>query len=209
MVEGVKCSSLGRFGSLESEKGNLAKGESISDKPDFKSLLEQVDKLETELEAERKKNTEQINRMKYLQADLVNLQRQTDRIVSDIRNEIKLHWVMEVISIKEDLGRALDSAQEKSFLTDGLRLLETRIENDLKTAAVETIRVEIGASFDPKYHEAVAFQETNDKSDGSILSIVASGYTIDGKVVRPVLVEVAKNNKNIAENTSDIETNQS
>lgn len=194
---------------MESEKGNLAEGESISDEPDFKSLLEQVDKLESELETERKKNSEQINRMKYLQADLVNLQRQTDRIVSDIKNEIKLRWVMEVISIKEDLGRALDSAQDKSILTDGLRLLETRIENDLRAAAVESIRAEIGSSFDPKYHEAVAFQETNDKADGSILSIVARGYTIDGKVVRPVLVEVAKNNKNTEENTSDTLPNKS
>ena len=204
MVARVKGSSLDRLGSLESENRDIAKGESISEEPDFKSLLEQVDKLEGELEAERKKNSEQINRMKYLQADLINLQRQTDRIVSDIRNEIKLNWVMEVISIKEDLLRALESAQEKSILTDGLRLLETRIENDLRAAAVEAIEADIGAEFDPKYHEAVAFQETNDEADGSILSIVARGYTIDGKVVRPVLVEVARNKKKKVETTSEV-----
>ncbi len=190
----VKNSSLGWLSSLESEGNGIDNGQ-VPESPDFKSLVGQVDKLESELESERRKSAEQINRMKYLQADLVNLQRQTDRLISDARNETKLVWIMEIISIKEDLGRALQSTSEKSVLTDGLKLLETRIENDLKTDGVETIKVEVGIPFDTKFHEAVGYLETDKENEGSVIAVIANGYTIDGRVVRPALVEVAKSKR--------------
>ena len=115
----VNSSSLAGV-TLESENENLPKEETVSEEPDFKSLLSQVDKLESELESERKKNAEQISRMKYLQADLVNMQKQADRMVSEVRTSVKLDWILEFIGIKEDLDRALKSADsEDSVLVDG------------------------------------------------------------------------------------------
>jgi molecular chaperone GrpE len=176
---------------MNSEKSGLER-EQVEEKPDFDSLLKQVDKLESDLEAERKKNADQINRMKYLQADLVNLQRQTDRMVSEAKNDVKINWILEIISIKEDIDRALNSEGDRSTLTEGLKLLESRIANDLRAEGVEAINVRVGAPFDPKYYEAVGYQETNDKAEGSIVSVISNGYTVAGKVVRPVLVEVAR-----------------
>ncbi|MHB1868671.1 MAG: nucleotide exchange factor GrpE, partial [Nitrososphaerales archaeon] len=170
-----------------------ADAESVPQKPDFESLLSQVDKLESELESERKKNAEQINPMKYLQADLINMQKQADRMVSETKLQVKLNWILEVISIKEDLNRALQSASsENSILIDGLKLLTSRIENDLKAEDIRPINVELGAEFDPRIHEAVASQETDVAPEGSILSVVANGYTIGGKVIKPALIEVAR-----------------
>jgi molecular chaperone GrpE len=179
---------------LESGKNgvNKEKEEVVSEAPDFKSLLEQVDKLESELESERKKNAEQINRMKYLQADLINFQRQTDRLISEARNETRLTWILEIISIKEDLERALKSATEDSVLTEGLKLLEARIASDLRTEGVDIVKAKTGTVFDPKFHEAVGYRETDEMEEGTVMSVIANGYTIDGKVVRPAMVEVAK-----------------
>ena len=179
---------------LESENENLSANEgSVPQKPDFESLLSQVDKLESELESERKKNVELINRMKYLQADLINMQKQADRMVSETKLQVKLSWILEIISIKEDLNRALQSAPSKnSILIDGLKLLASRIENDLKTEDVRPINVELGVKFDPRIHEAVASEETDEVPEGSILSVVANGYTIGGKVIKPALIEVAR-----------------
>ena len=175
--------------SLPAEEGDRPQ------KPDFESLLSQVDKLESELELERKKHTDQINRMKYLQADLINLQRQSDRLVSDARNEVKIDWIMEIISIMEDLQRAIKSSNEDSVIIEGLKLLLARIDGILKSEGVEQIMVEPGAIFDPKFHDAISFQETDDKPEGSIVSVITPGYTITGKVIRPVIVEVARKGK--------------
>jgi molecular chaperone GrpE len=185
---------------LESENENLSsKEESVPQEPDFKSLLSQVDKLESELENERKKNAEQISRMKYLQADLINMQKQADRMVSEAKTNIKLNWILEIISIKEDLDRALLSASSNSaVLIDGLKLLASRIDNDLKAEDVKTIGVEVGGKFDPRIHEAVASQETDDRPDGSILSVIANGYTIGGRVMKPALIEVSRRKPPVA-----------
>lgn len=183
---------------MESENGNYTKEEAVpeqpvSDQPNLEALLSQVDKLESELEAEQRKSSDQLNRIKYLQADLINMQRQADRMISESKIKVKLDWILEIISIKEDLDRALKSASsEKSALVDGLRLLSSRIENDLKAEQVKQIKIDSDTKFDPRYHEAVASRETDDKPEGTILSIVANGYTIDGKVIKPALIEVAR-----------------
>ena len=186
--------------SLPSEEGNEAQ------KSDFQSLLSQVDRLESELEIERKNNAEQIIRMKYLQADLINLQRQSDRLVSEARNEARMYWIIEIISIKEDLERAIKSSNEKSVLIDGLKLLLTRIENKLNSEGVEEINADLGTMFDPKFHDAVSFQESEDKLEGSIVEVIAPGYIVSGKVIRPTLVEIAR--KSSATSSGKKEKNQ-
>ncbi|HYB04019.1 MAG TPA: nucleotide exchange factor GrpE, partial [Nitrososphaerales archaeon] len=110
-------------------------------------LAREISTLENELELERRKSFDLSNRMKYLQADIANLQRQSDRRVAEVRNQVKLAWILEVLSIKEDLDRAVGVAREsheKSSLLDGLVLVTSRIENILKLEAVEAIRAEVG-----------------------------------------------------------------
>lgn len=178
---------------MESENENMSTEESnVAQESGFQPLHAQIDKLESELELERKKNAEHSNRMKYLQADLINLQRQSDRLISEARNQVKLDYILEIISIKEDLERALKSSSRDSALTDGLKLLLTRIESRLKSEGIDQISAELGSIFDPKFHDAVSFQESEDKPEGSIVEVIAPGYTITGKVIRPTLVEVAR-----------------
>jgi len=169
-------------------------------------LAREISTLENELELEHRKSIDLSNRMKYLQADIANLQRQSDRRVAEVRNQVKLAWILEVLSIKEDLDRAVGVAREtheKSSLLDGLVLVTSRIENILKLEAVEAIRAEVGGRFDPSLHEALAFQETDDEEQGTILAVISPGYSMDGKVIKPAMVEVARSrqkNKSAGQN---------
>jgi molecular chaperone GrpE len=158
-------------------------------------LTEEITTLENELELERRKSLDLSNRMKYLHADIANLQRQSDRRVAEVRNQVKLAWILEVLSIKEDLDRAVGvarEAHEKSSLLDGLLLVTSRIENILKLEAVEVIRAEVGGRFDPTLHEALAFQESDNEEQGTILAVISLGYSVEGKVIKPAMVEVAR-----------------
>lgn len=151
--------------------------------------------LKNELEIERRKSSDLTSRMRYLQADIANLQRQADRRVSEVRNQVKLTWILEIVSIKEDLDRAVAVAREssdKSSLLDGLLLVASRIENILKLESVEVIRAEVGGRFDPNLHEALAFQETETEEHGTILAVISPGYSVDGKLIKPAMVEVAR-----------------
>ena len=154
-----------------------------------------MESLEKELDLERAKTADLGNRMRYLQADIANVQRQSDRRVSEVRNQVKLTWILEVLSIKEDLDRAIGigrKTNEKSTLLDGLMLVSSRIENILKLESVEVIRANVGGRFDPTNHEALAFQESDAEEQGTILAVISPGYLVEGKVIKPAMVEVAR-----------------
>ncbi len=194
----------------EEDKTDLEKQEhqeKTSPESSVKSLNSEIERLENELENEHKKTTEQANRMKYLQADIINLQRRSDQMVSEARSEVKLTWILEMVSVLEDLKRALKVAsQEQSrSLVDGLKLVIARIENTLKSEHVESIKAEPGTKFDPKFHEAVSYRETTE-DEGKILSVIGYGCLVGGKVVKPALVEVGR--RKSAETSTSVKQNQ-
>jgi molecular chaperone GrpE len=160
----------------------------------FEELRVELEQLKGELENERKKSADLATRMKYLQADLVNMQRHEDRQVGETRTQVKISWLMEIVSIKEDLDRALKivDKSENSPLARGLELVNSRIQGVLKSEDVKPIHVESGKNFDPNLHEAVAFQDSDVYDQGKIVSLISQGYTMGGKVIKPALVEVAR-----------------
>ena len=153
--------------------------------------------LKVELEAERKKNTEQANKIKYLQADILNLQKQSDRMIAEARNQSKLTWVIEIIAIQEDLQRAITVGHDdkSKALVSGLKMMLSRIENLLVAEDVHAIDVKTGQNFDPRFHEAISFVESNKNEEGKIISVIGKGYTMGGKVIKPALVEVSRKGK--------------
>lgn len=159
-------------------------------------VSQHVKKLETELEEEKKRSSELSKSMMYLQADMVNLQRQSDRKEAQAREDATLRYLLELISIEEDLERALSAAGEdvSRVIRDGLSMLISRIDSDLRAESVERIDAKTGSYFDPSIHEAIAYTESEGKKDGCVLSVVSNGYTYRGKVIKPALVEVAHQN---------------
>ena len=50
----------------------------------------------------------------------------------------------------------------------------------------------VGQRFDPKRHEAVLMQEAGDAAPNSVLQVVQTGYELNGRLLRPARVVVAK-----------------
>jgi molecular chaperone GrpE len=180
---------------------------------ELESFAREIHRLKKELEQERQRSSDLANRMRYLQADIANLQRQADRRVAEVRNQVKLTWLLEIITIKEDLDRAVEIARDsdkKSGLLDGLLLVSSRIENILKLEDVKVIPAELGGKFDPNRHEALSYQESETKEQGTILAVISPGYSVEGKVIKPAMVEVARRSekKNTGE-TSKVVKNHS
>jgi molecular chaperone GrpE len=171
-----------------------------------RELREKLGQLTEDLQAERKKTTDLVTRLKYLQADLVNMQKHEDRMLVETRAQVKITWLMEIVSIKEDLDRALKVVDktEDSSLARGLVLVNSRILSVLKGEDVRPIQAEAGKNFDPSIHEAVAFQDSDEYEQGKIISMVSPGYTVGGKVIKPALVEVARKKASRHEKKSSV-----
>jgi len=47
-------------------------------------------------------------------------------------------------------------------------------------------------AFDPNVHEAIAQEERGDKAPGTVIAELQKGYIMDGRLLRPAMVTVAK-----------------
>ncbi len=75
----------------------------------------------------------------------------------------------------------------------GLYLIRQQLEDILKRVGLERIIVSVGQPFDPGLQEAIASIES-DKPSGTIIEEVEKGYLLNGKLIRPARVKVAKQN---------------
>jgi molecular chaperone GrpE len=70
-------------------------------------------------------------------------------------------------------------------------LIERHVRAILEHQGLAEIEAD-GQPFNPHFHEAVSERETADKPAGTVVQVYQKGYTMHGRLIRPALVEVAK-----------------
>ena len=130
------------------------------------------------------KHQELEERLKRTMADYQNLERR-------IEEERRLLSKLSAMLLVEKLLPVLDNLENaQSHLKDeGLEMVIRQFKEILNQEGVEEIEA-IGQQFDPNQHEAVEIAEGPD--EGRIARVVAKGYKIEDKVIRPAKVVVTK-----------------
>ena len=127
------------------------------------------------------------------QADLVNYRNRVKIEMNQKEAQGKRVISLKVISLIDDFHLALDSISDKTNINqiiDGLKSIRSKFNNLLE---IENIKeISDVKNFDPNFHEAVITTETEDFVPGSIMKVIRKGYTMNGDVIRPSQVEVAK-----------------
>jgi molecular chaperone GrpE len=123
-------------------------------------------------------------------ADYQNLQRRSSEDLVNAR----LDALKPFLNVLDDLQRAVQAVQaveadaNESPWVQGVTLAVQKFENTLVNRGVRTYG-EVGDIFDPKLHEAVGLTAG---PDGQILEVIAGGYEVGEKVIRPALVIVGE-----------------
>lgn len=137
------------------------------------------------------------NRDGYLRAaaELENLRKRSQR---DLENAHKFgleRVLADLLPVKDSLEMALASLGDKpeaAALRTGvdmtLRLLTTALERQ----GVTEIDPTRGEAFNHEWHEAMAAQESAEVPDHAVLTTVQKGYQLNGRLLRPARVLVAK-----------------
>lgn len=103
--------------------------------------------------------------------------------------------IRELLPIIDGLDQAvatIDQHAEANAIVKGVHLIYRQLLGVLEKEGVKRI-VTIGQPFDPHQHEAVGHVEATDgQAENMIVEEVRVGYTMQGKVLRPALVKVAK-----------------
>jgi len=151
-------------------------------------------KLKEALEQEKARADEYLNRLKYLQADFENYQKRVEREREELVKRGNEELILKLLSVVDDLERAVEaskSSSDKEVLVIGVQMVLKQFQAALAEEGLSQIEA-VGKPLDPELHEAVATVETDQYPENIIVRVLRKGYSLNGKVIRPSMVEVAK-----------------
>jgi molecular chaperone GrpE len=145
-----------------------------------------VQELENELE-------EAANRYLRLQADYDNFRRRTRDEKSQERKLRALELVQELLPVLDNFKRALEietTNEETQGLKQGLEMVYRQFFDAMKKEGVEEVDA-LNQPFDPNLHQAVMQEETDGVEPNTVVAVFQSGYSLNGRVIRPAMVKVS------------------
>ncbi|MCH2667261.1 MAG: nucleotide exchange factor GrpE [Deinococcales bacterium] len=125
-------------------------------------------------------------------ADLDNYRRRAAQDADRARQAGLDSAVLPILSVFDDLGRALAVADEEdpAKIIPGVQSVMAGLERNLDSLGLKRIG-EIGEKFDPDLHEALTAVPTDDsEKKGTIAEVFQSGFVRDERLVRPARVLV-------------------
>ena len=159
------------------------------------ALLGQVEELKGRLATAEQDAAETRTAWQRSAADFANFRRRTEQereASLGLANEMLL---LKLLAVVDDFDRALAAMPkelEHMGWVEGLWLVERKLRALLESEGVTPIEAE-GKPFDPREHEAVMHEETDRAPDDTVIGELQRGYRIRDRVLRPSLVNVAKN----------------
>ncbi len=133
---------------------------------------------------------EYLNGWKRSKADFTNYQKDEAKRFEEFAKFSSSEMIKELIGV-------LDSFDLASDLSKGALLIRQQLEEILKRQGVEQILIQLIGSggmaqqANPVFHEIVGETES-DQPGGTILEEIVKGYLLNGRVIRPAKVKVAK-----------------
>ena len=161
-----------------------------SKKEEFDEIIKE---LEEELKAEKEKNNEYLNRLKYLQADFENYRKRAEKEVQQAVQRSNEKLVACLIDIMDDLESAVsagETTENKEALLEGIKMVKTNLDRLLEKEGLEKLEC-IGQAFNPSIHEVLAEVPTKDHQSGTVIEEARKGFLFKGKVLRPSVVKIA------------------
>ncbi len=159
------------------------------------SLEKELELLRGELGRVIEEKSSIEERFNLLQRDVHNIRRRhdiekesiADRKISEI--SVGLIEVLDSFSFAKGSISGLRGDKNISNLLKGVEMVENQVLNLFKNIGITIIPAE-GQTFDPNFHEAIAFIEDPDLPDEIVAKELKRGYLYKGNTIRPSQVQV-------------------
>ncbi|HEX2100566.1 MAG TPA: nucleotide exchange factor GrpE [Candidatus Synoicihabitans sp.] len=127
-------------------------------------------------------------------ADLENIRRRHMREKEELRAFAAARVVEELLPVLDNLGLGLTAAKapnaDLSTLVGGIEMVATQLKAALGNHGLKEINP-VGQAFDPNLHEAISQQPSADVPEEHVVQVVRTGYTLNGRLLRPASVVVS------------------
>lgn len=130
-------------------------------------------------------------------AEAENVRRRAQRDIENAHKFALERFGSSLLPVVDNLERAVEAARAvaadgpAAAIADGVELSLKMFLDTL--ARADLVQLDpVGEPFDPKLHQAVTMLESASAEPGSILQVLQKGFTLNGRLVRPAMVIVAK-----------------
>ena len=168
------------------DNADVQAGEAAPD-AEAESLLRENERLKTEVR-------ENIDKALRATAELDNIRKRASREIEKARKYALEGFIDELLPVIDsmELGiNASQAAEDIESLREGMDLTLKKFFDCLDRVGVKVIDP-AGEKFDPQWHEAVLMQEFEGSDSGIVMTVMQKGYELNGRLVRPAKVIVAK-----------------
>ena len=198
----------------EQEKTMSEQSEDISTKPEgaenitetksdnddkqsqFESIIQakdqRIEALEKELQIAKKNESEAMVRAR---AEIDNVRKRVEQDVEKAHKFALEKFSNELLPVIDNLERALEATDkenpEHKATVEGLELTLKSFLDTVKKFGIEVVGTENG-QLNPDVHQAITMIESPDHQSGEIVNTIQKGYTLNGRLIRPAMVVVAK-----------------
>jgi molecular chaperone GrpE len=133
----------------------------------------------------------------YTQAEMQNVRRRMEKDAQDARAYAATNFARDILSVSDNLSRALAALppalreeEGTKVLVTGIEMTAKELENVFQRNGITRIQ-SVGEKLDPNRHQAM-IELPSDQEPGTIVQEMQAGYMIKDRLLRPAMVGVAK-----------------
>lgn len=134
----------------------------------------------------------------YARAEVQNVRRRMEKDVQDARAYAATGFARDILSVADNLGRAIeaippelhDDARIKGLVT-GIEATQRELDKVFAQHGITRIAAK-GLPLDPNQHQAMLEIPSDEAEPGTVVQEMQAGYMIKDRLLRPAMVGVAK-----------------
>jgi molecular chaperone GrpE len=163
-----------------------------------------LEELKQQLAQAEQKAQENWDKAVRAQAEMENLKRRTQKDLESAHKFALEGFAKELLPVLDSLTLGLqaatgDSPEVEKFRV-GSELTIKQFESVFAKFNIETIDP-VGQPFNPEHHQAMAIQAVEGAEPNTVVNVFQKGYLLNGRLLRPAMVVVAKASEKPAEDT--------
>lgn len=162
-----------------------------------------VEALQKQLEEAQQQAADNLDKAIRTLAEMENLKKRVQKDLEDERKYGLAKFAKELLSVLDSLELGIQAATGDSpevvKLREGSELTMKQFETVFAKFNIETVDP-TGQPFNPELHQAMVMQPSSTVAPNHVITVFQKGYVLNGRLLRPAMVVVAKAEDKPADN---------
>ena len=146
--------------------------------------------VQTELQNLKQERDSLYDRLVRKQAEFENYKKRIDRERSEFVQSASSELMKELLNALDSFDLAIKNSSADELTAQGFKLIYKQLLDTMGRFGLKAIETK-GQRFDPNFHQAVTTTPTDEFAENTILDELRRGYLLNGRLLRPAMVNVA------------------